>query len=109
MHDQAAALAQLTTQLANLREVAAQTREVVQQAEEQFGHEVFSSNEDVLDARIRLACMNATLELIEARITAHETVQAAETKIGTTLHAAYREIYGRDPPDEYVFPMPIAY
>jgi len=55
---------------------------------------------------MKLACMDASLELIEARIKAQETVQAAETKLSITLQAAYREIYGRNPPDEYVFPMP---
>lgn len=106
MYDQTAAQADLTTRLANLRQIASDTREVVQQAEEQFGHHVFSTNEDVLDARIKLACMDASLELIEARIGAQESIQAAEVKLGVTLQAAYREIYGRDPPEEYVFPMP---
>lgn len=105
MFDQTAAQADLTTRLAGLRQIAADTRKVVQQAEEQFGHHVFSTNEDVLDARMQLACMDASLELIEARVGAQETVQAAETKLGATLQAAYREIYGRDPPGEYVFPM----
>ena len=106
MYDQTAVHADLTARLAGLRLIAADTRKVVQQAEEQFGHHVFSTNEDVLDARMQLACMDASLELIETRIGAQESVQAAEIKLGVTLQAAYREIYGRDPPEEYVFPMP---
>ncbi|MDQ8700585.1 hypothetical protein [Hyphomicrobium sp. LHD-15] len=54
-----------------------------------------------------LASIEADVARQAAELVALDAIVGARAQMGRAMQVAYREIYGADPPGNYVFPVPI--
>lgn len=59
------------------------------------------------DGRMLLGCLDAQAERLSAELVAWDAILTARHQMGAAVQAAFRDIYGADPPDDYVFPVHI--
>lgn len=57
------------------------------------------------DGRMLLACLDAQAERLAAELVAWDAMLTARSHMGAAVQAAFRDIYGADPPGDYVFPV----
>lgn len=57
------------------------------------------------DGRLLMACLDAQAERLAGELVGWDAILTAQARMGTNVQAAFRDIYGCDPPGDYVFPV----
>jgi Flp pilus assembly protein TadB len=87
------------THLEQARRMAREVRTMLGGLDEQSGR--------ARDGRMLLACLDAQAERLAAELVAWDAILTARQQMGAAVQAAFRDIYGADPPVDYVFPVHI--
>lgn len=99
---------QTVASLARARWMVDSMRDQLTEMEARLGPDAFRTSKRALDGRMLLACIEADVERQSAELVAYEAIVAARAQMGRAMQAAYQNIYGEDPPGDYVFPVPVS-